>query len=557
MSALAALVAWSLRQRAVVLVAMLLLVALGVRSALQLPIDAVPDITTVQVQIITAAPALSPVEVEQYISIPVERAMSGLPQTEEIRSVSKYGLSVVTVVFTDDTDIYFARQLVNERMREAEAAIPKNYGAPELGPISTGLGEIFQFTIRGEGHSLMELEELLDWYIGPQLRTVPGVVEVNSVGGENREYQVFLKPERLQALGLSIGDVAEALARSNFNAGGGYIERYQEHFVIGSDGLVKSREDLERVVLGATPQGIPITVATVGEVRFGPKLRRGAATRDGEGEVVLGMCLMLTGENARVVTQGIKEKLAALQPTLPPGVVIEPFYDRTTLVLHTIETAAVNLAEGAALVILVLLLLLGNLRAGLVVAATIPLAMLLAVIAMNALGLSGNLMSLGAIDFGIIVDGAVIVVENATRRLSEATRRAGRALSRAERIAVIEEATLEVRKAAVFGEMVIAVVYLPILALSGIEGKLFHPMAYTVLLALAGAFVLSLTVVPVLTSYLVRPGPEERETWLLRAAHRLYTPTLDLALRFRGLTITAGVLALAGAVALFARLGAQ
>lgn len=557
MQLLAALVAWSLRQRAVVLVAMLLFVALGIRSALELPIDAVPDITTVQVQIITAAPALSPVEIEQYISIPVERVMSGLPRSEEIRSVSKYGLSVVTVVFREDTDIYFARQMVDERMRVVSGDILEAHGTPEVGPISTGLGEIYQFTIRGEGRSLMELEELLDWYIGPQLRSVPGVVEVNSVGGENREYQVILKPERLKALGLSVGDVAAALGRSNANAGGGYIERHQEHFVIGSDGLVKSREDLERVVLGATPQGVPITVATVGEVIFGPKLRRGAATRDGEGEVVLGMCLMLTGENARVVTQGIKAKLAALQPTLPEGVVIEPFYDRERLVSHTIRTAAVNLAEGAALVILVLLLLLGDLRAGLVVAATIPLAMLFAVIVMNAAGLSGNLMSLGAIDFGLIVDGAVIVVENATRRLSEASRRAGRALSKAERVAVIEDATLEVRGAAVFGEIVIAVVYLPILALSGTEGKLFHPMAYTVLFALAGAFVCSLTVVPVLTSYLVRPDPEARETWLLRAAHRLYAPVLDRALRWRALTITLGVATLVATVALFSRLGAQ
>jgi cobalt-zinc-cadmium resistance protein CzcA len=557
MNLLSAIVAWSLRNRALVLVATLLFIVVGVRAALQLPIDAVPDVTNVQVQIITAAPALSPVEVEQYISIPVERAMSGLPKTTQVRSVSKYGLSVVTVVFHDGTDIYFARQLINERMREATEAVPAAYGKPEMGPISTGLGEIFQFTVRGENHSLMELEELLDWYIGPQLRTVPGVVETNSFGGENREYQVMLRPERLQALGLSIGDVVEALEQSNANAGGGYIERNSEQVVIGSNGLVRSREDLERVVLGATPQGVPITVASVGEVRFGPKLRRGAATQDGEGEVVIGVALMLMGENSRTVTQGIKDKLKALEPTLPAGVRIEPYYDRTRLVDRTIKTVGVNLAEGAGLVVLILLLVLGNLRAGLVVATTIPLSMMFALIVMNAVGLSGNLMSLGAIDFGLIVDGSVIVVENATRRLSEASRRAGRRLSTDEQTQVIQDSTLEVRGAAVFGEIIIAIVYLPILALTGMEGKLFHPMAYTVLLALGGAFIFSLTVVPVLTSYFVKPHPDERETLLVRAVHRIYSPALHLAVRWRWATMTVGLMALAAGVGLFSRLGAQ
>jgi cobalt-zinc-cadmium resistance protein CzcA len=557
MNLLSAIVAWSLRNRALVLVATLLFIVVGLRAALQLPIDAVPDVTNVQVQIITAAPALSPVEVEQYISVPVERAMSGLPRMTQVRSVSKYGLSVVTVVFDDDTNIYFARQLINERMREASEAVPAAYGTPEMGPISTGLGEIFQFTVCGEQHSLMELEELLDWYIGPQLRSVPGVVETNSFGGENRQYQIVLRPERLQAMHLSVGEVAEALEQSNANAGGGYIERNQEQLVIGSNGLVRSREDLERVVLGATPQGVPITVSSVGEVRFGPKLRRGAATQDGEGEVVVGVALMLMGENSRTVTQGIKDKLAALEPTLPEGVRIEPFYDRTRLVDRTIATVGTNLLEGAALVVLVLLLVLGDLRAGLVVATTIPLAMLFAVIVMNAVGLSDNLMSLGAIDFGLIVDGSVIVVENAARRLSEASRRAGRRLPAGERMQVIQDSTLEVRGAAVFGEIIIAIVYLPILALTGMEGKLFHPMAYTVLLALGGAFIVSLTVVPVLTSYFVKAHPDGRETPLIRAVHHIYTPALRLALRWRWATMTAGLMVLAGGVALFGRLGAQ
>ncbi len=557
MNLLSAIVAWSLRSRAVVLLAVLFFILLGLRAATRLPIDAVPDVTNIQVQVITAAPALSPVEIEQYISIPVERSMSGLPKVTEIRSLSKYGVSVVTVVFDDDTDIYFARQLINERMAEAREAVPAAYGNPEMGPISTGLGEIFQFTLRSDTQDLMQLEELLDWYIAPQLRTVRGVVEVNSFGGQNREYQVVLRPERLQSLGLSVGDVSAALEKSNANAGGGYIEHNQEHFVIGSEGLVTNREDLERVVVGATPQGVPITIGALGEVRFGGKLRRGAATQDGEGEVVVGVAMMLMGENSRTVTQAIKDRLAELEPTLPPGTRIEPFYDRARLVDRTIRTVAVNLLEGAGLVILVLLLLLGDLRAGIVVATTIPLAMLFAVIVMSAIGASGNLMSLGAIDFGLIVDGAVIVVENAVRRLADAQQASPTPLTRDQRIAVVQDATLEVRGATVFGEIIIAIVYLPILALSGVEGKLFHPMATTVLLALAGAFICSLTVVPVLTSYLVRPKPGGHETWLLRQVHRLYVPVLNAAMRLRWLTLALGAAGVAAGLLLFTRLGAQ
>jgi cobalt-zinc-cadmium resistance protein CzcA len=551
------LVRWSLRNRPVVVVATVLFVLLGLRAALLLPIDAVPDVTNVQVQVITTAPALSPVEIEQYVTIPVERAMAGIPKTVQVRSISKYGLSVVTVVFRDDTDIYFARQLVSERMRTAESAIPAQYGKPEMGPVTSGLGEIYQFTVENDRLSLMQIEEILDWQIGPQLKTVPGVVELNSFGGQNRQYQVLLDPARLQASGVSVSDVARALEQSNANAGGGYIEHNREHFVIGTDGLVKNLDDLRRVVIGATPQGVPITVATVGDVQFGPRLRLGAATKDGKGEVSVGLALMLMGENSRVVTQAVKAKIASILPSLPEGTRVVPFYDRSLLVNRTIGTVAKNLLEGAVLVIGVLLLLLGDLRAGVVVATTIPLSLLCAVVVMNAAGLSGNLMSLGAIDFGLIVDGAVIVVENAVRRLTEKQRAEGRILASGERVAVIEQATLEVRSASVFGEAIIAIVYVPILALTGIEGKLFHPMATTVLLALAGAFVLSLTLVPVLTSYLVRPKLEARETWILRKAHSLYLPILDGALRHRWLTITLGVAALAGAAGLFTRIGAE
>ncbi|HEX2571105.1 MAG TPA: CusA/CzcA family heavy metal efflux RND transporter [Polyangia bacterium] len=557
MRLLDAVVAWCLENRPLVIAATLLLCLLGVQAAITLPIDAVPDVTNVQVQVITASPALAPVEVEQYVTVPVERAMAGLPRVAEIRSLSKYGLSVVTIVFWDDTDIYLARQLVSERMREAEDAIPAQYGRPTMGPITSGLGEIFQFTVRGEGHSLMELEETLDFYIGPQLRLVPGVVEVNSFGGQNKEYQVVLDPSRLQAAGLSVEEVVRALERTNANAGGGYIERHREQLVIGSLGQVKSLEDLRTVVVGATREGVPITIANVGEVRFGPKIRRGAATMDGQGEVVVGVALMLLGENSRTVTEAVKAKIAALQPTLPRGMRIEPFYDRAVLVDRTIGTVAKNLAEGAALVILVLFVLLGDLRAGLIVAATIPLAMLLAILLMRATGTSGNLMSLGAIDFGLIVDGAVIIVENAVRRLGAARRERGRPLLPAERVALVREAAVEVRSASIFGELIIAIVYLPILALRGIEGRLFHPMAKTVLFALLGALVLSLTVIPVLASYFLHPSEGAHETWLMRRLERLYRPLVGGVLGWRALTLALGCVVLGAGALVATRLGAE
>ena len=557
MAFLSAIVAWSLRNRPVVLLATLLFALFGARAASSLPIDAVPDITNVQVQIITAAPALSPVEVEQYVTVPVERAMAGIPRTTEVRSVSKYGISLVTVVFRDGTDIYFARQVVNERMREVQEAVPARYGKPEMGPISSGLGEVFQFTVQNPDMTLMQLAELLDWQIGPQLRMVPGVVEVNSFGGEDRQYQVVLDPKRLQAAGVSVAQVVAALEKSNANAGGGYIEHNREHFVIGSDGLVKDLDDLRRVVIGATPQGVPITIATVGDAVFGPRLRRGAASKDGKGEVAIGVALMLMGENSRTVTQAIKDKLAAIQPSLPRGTKVEAFYDRSVLVDRTIATVGRNLLEGAVLVIGVLLILIGDLRAGLVVATTIPLSLLFAVVVMNASGMSGNLMSLGAIDFGLLVDGAVIIVENAVRRLSERQHTLGRALSATEQTETVQSATLEVRAASVFGEAIIAIVYLPLLALTGVEGKLFRPMATTVLLALAGAFVLSLTLIPVLTSYLVKPKPGQHETWLLRKLHAAYVPCFRAAMRSRRLTVSIGLLMLVGGALLFTRIGAE
>jgi cobalt-zinc-cadmium resistance protein CzcA len=554
---LGAIVRWSLQNRVTVLVATLIFVAVGVRSAIALPVDAVPDPTNVQVQIITTAPALSPVEIEQYVTVPVERSMAGLPHSTEVRSISKYGVSVVTVAFKDGTDVYFARQLVNERMAEAQEAVSAQYGKPQMGPISSALGEVYQFVLRNERLSAMELSEQLDWYLAPQLRQVPGIVEVNTFGGEDRQYQVVLEPGRLQATGVSISQVIDALQRSNANAGGGYIEHNREHFVIGTDGLVKSLDDVRNVVIGATPQGVPITVATVGDVRFGPRLRRGAATKNGEGEVVVGVVLMLLGENARSVTESVKAKLKELEPSLSPGTRIEPFYDRAAMVDRTIKTVGTNLLEGALLVMLVLFLLLGDWRAGLVVAVTIPLSLLFAITVMNAFGLSGNLMSLGAIDFGLLVDGAVIIVENTVRRLTERAKASERPLTEEEQLGVVESATLEVRAASVFGEAIIAIVYLPVLALIGTEGKLFRPMAITVLLALLGAFILSLTLVPVLTSYFVKPSHSHQDTWLLRKAHALYEPLFARSMKHRAITIGVSVVLLVAALAGFTRLGAE
>lgn len=553
---LEAIVRASLRNRPLVVAGTAILVALGAMAVTRLPIDAVPDVTNVQVQIITAAPALSPLEVEQYVTFPVERGLGGIPELRELRSVSRYGLSVVTAVFNDGTSIYFARQQVGERLREIAEAIPSRYGRPELGPISTALGEVYQFVVRGKGRSLMELETLLDWTLVPQLRMVPGVNELNSFGGEDKQYEVRLDPRKLASAGLGLSDVIEALSKSNANAGGGYIERNREAVLIRAQGLITSLDDVRNVVVAATPKGAPITVGALGAVDFAPRLRRGAATMNGEGEVVVGVALMLLGENSRVVTQRVKERIEQVMKTLPEGVSIEAFYDRSELVDRTIRTAVKNLAEGAALVIGVLFFLLGSLRAGLVVAVAIPLAMLAAVFGMYLSGTSGNLMSLGAIDFGLIVDGAVIIIENASRRLTEQMRAAPGPLGREERDAVIASAAVEVQSASVFGVFIIAIVYVPVLLLTGIEGKLFRPMAATVLFALAGAFVLSLTLMPVLASLFLR-GEREQEPRLLVWARKLLDPALARAQRHPAFVIGGGAAILIAAVIGFRLLGAE
>jgi heavy metal efflux system protein len=552
------LVDLSLENRVIVLMMTFLFVIFGINSSYHLKMDAVPDVTTIQVQIITSAPSLSPLEIEQYITYPVERAMAGIPHLEEVRSISRYGLSVVTIVFLDGTDIYWARQLVGERMKEVNEVIPKGYGTPMMGPISTGLGEIYQFTLESDRHTIMELTTLLNWYVNPLLKTVPGIVEVNTFGGETKQYQIKVSPEKMQALGLSLSDISHALWKNNAAMGGGYIEHDREHYLIGSNGLLKSIEDLEKVNLGKTKSGTPITVGMVGTVEIGKKLRLGAVSKDNKGETVGAMALMLMKENSLKVTESIKEKVNSITPFLPEGVRLVPFYDRSSMVKKTIQTVVINLLEGAILVVLLLFFLLGNVRAGLVIAITIPLAMLFAIILMNLRGLPGNLMSMGAVDFGLVVDGAVIIIENSIRRLGIEETKLNRSLTETERIHVIRNATLEVRKATIFGETIIGIVYLPILTMNGVEGKMFAPMAITVLFALMGAFVLSLTVVPVLATYFIRSdNHSEKETpFFLWATHH-YEKILQIFLKEKKKVLysTFGFFCLT--LILFSRLGGE
>ncbi|GHG96495.1 CusA/CzcA family heavy metal efflux RND transporter [Comamonas sp. JC664] len=551
------LIHFSIQNRVLVFILTGVLIGFGLNALRHLPIDAVPDVTNVQVQVLTSSPGLGPVEVERFITIPVETAMSGLPDTEEIRSVSKFGLSVVTIVFKEHVDIYFARQLIQERLASAKEDIPEGYGSPEMGPISTGLGEIYQFEVRGQGQSAMELRSILEWQISPRLRAVPGVVEVNAFGGELKTYEVQVDPARLSAYGLSLSRLFEALAQNNANAGGASIARGPEQVLVRGEGLVESLEDIRVIVLATSDQGVPVFVRDVAEVTFAPQVRQGAVTRDGRGEVVTGIVMMLIGQNSREVVNAVKAEVERIRPSLPPGVTLDTFYDRTDLVRKTIQTVATNLLEGGLLVIVVLFLMLRNLRAGLLAAAAIPLSMLCAFIGMRALGVSGNLMSLGAIDFGLIVDGALIIVENAVRHIAERSHALGRELTLEERDDVVYHSAVEVRQAAAFGEVIIGVVYLPILALSGIEGKMFKPMAITVICALAGAFVLSLTFVPALASVLLPRKTQERESFIVTGARRVYEPALAWCLRKRTVVVSVAAGLLVASLATVPFLGAE
>lgn len=531
------IVQFSVQRRWLVLFMTLLIAGVGAYNVFRLNIDAVPDITNVQVQINTEAEGFSPLEVEQRITYSIENAMAGLPNLDYTRSLSRYGLSQVTVVFEEDTDIYLARQLIIERLQGTRSELPAAI-EPQMGPIATGLGEIFTYIVRaqpdaskadGSPYSAEDLRTIQDWIIRPQLVKVPGVTEINSIGGYEREYQVAPDPAKLLAYKVSLTELSEALIRNNQNAGAGYIERNGEQWLVRSPGQLTSLEDIRNVII-TKRDDTPIRVADVAEVFYGKQLRTGAATFDGE-ETVLGTAMMLIGENSRVVAKAVAERLEQVNQSLPEGVVAEAVYDRTTLVDKTLKTVQKNLFEGALLVIVVLFLLLGNVRAALITALVIPLSMLFAITGMVSHRVSGNLMSLGAIDFGLIVDGAVIVVENALRRLGLAQQRLGRLLSLSERLAEVTASTREVFNPAVFGMFIIMLVYLPIFALSGVEGKMFHPMAFTVVAALIGALIFAITFVPAAVAIFITGNVAERENPLMRMARWIYQPLLGFSLK--------------------------
>lgn len=512
--------------------------ALGVYNYERLPIDAVPDITNVQVQINTTAPGYSPVETEQRITFPVETALAGMPKLDYTRSISRYGLSQVTAVFKDGTDIYFARQLISERLVEAKSSLPADI-SPSMGPIATGLGEIFLYTVsasEGVENDPMYLRTVQDWVVRPQLRQTPGVVEVNTIGGYTKQFHVTPEPVALRAYDLTYPDIVDALLRNNNNVGAGYIERSGGQYLVRSPGQVATLDDLRKITV-THRNGVPISLGEVAEINLGSELRAGAATQDGQ-EVVLGTVFMLVGENSRAVAAATAERLEEIKATLPPGVQVNALYDRTTLVDETIRTVATNLTEGALLVVVILFLLLGSWRGALLTAAVIPVSMLMTITGMVESGLSANLMSLGALDFGLIVDGAVIIVENCLRRLGEAHRQNGGELELQERLDTVYEATREVIRPAVIAITIILIVYLPILTLTGVEGKMFRPMALTVMIALFSALVLSVTAVPAAVALFVRSGHAENENRIMRFAHKLYGPSLQFSLRHRWIIVS-------------------
>lgn len=563
------IIEFSIRWRLFIVLLAVGLIGAGVWGVIGLPIDAVPDVTNNQVQINTVAPSFTPAEMEQYVTFPLETAMSSLPRKQELRSISQFGLSQVTITFPDDVDIYQARQLVLERLIEVGRELPSGV-TPTLAPVSTGLGEVVQFSLRSTDgkQSLMELRTLLDWFVKPQLRTVPGVIEVNGFGGQERQYEVLVDPSKLVSYGLTLKQVTDALEQNNANVGGGYLEQGGEQQLVRGVALVQNIRDIENVVVSAS-KGTPIFVREVAAVRLGSQLRQGAATRNGQGETVVGVAMLLKGENSRVVAERVAERLQQLAKALPPGVKIDVFYNRRTLVDQTVHTAVKNLIEGGLVVIAVLFLFLLQIRAGLIVSSAIPLAMLMAILGMRYFQISANLMSLGAIDFGLVVDAAVIIVENCVRRLAEERRRLSRVLTGEERRKIIFDASVEVRRASQFGEILIIAAYLPIVSLAGIEGKMFRPMAFTVILALAGALVLSLTVIPAMSALFLReprklhPVNEsaeaamEDENPLVRWLQRLYRPLLRFTTSHPWITAGSAALFVVLCAALFPLLGAE
>ncbi len=524
---------FSLRNRAVVLVAMLVVIVAGGWSLQYIDIDAFPDTTPVMVQINTTAPSLAPEEVERQITFPIEQVISGLPGLEKLRSISKFGLSQVVVVFEDSTDIYFARQLINERLTTVE--LPTGIERPKMGPVSTGLGEVFHYIVRLEGvdisalprdrqvEKLTELRTVHDWIVKPQLRTVSGTAEVNSWGGYEKQYQVRIDPDRLIKHGILFDQVVTAVRENNRNVGGGNITQNSQMLLVHGLGRTVNIEQIENIVIKAS-DGVPICVRDVASVEIGHEIRRGAVTADGQGEVVYGLGFMLMGENSHEVTNKLKTKMEEIKSTLPPGVEVETVYDRTELVDYVIETVQKNLFEGGLLVIAILFLFLGNLRAGLIVALAIPLSMLFAFSGMLRFSIAASLLSLGSIDFGLVVDSSVVMVENCVRKMSHGIPTGKTKLD------VIRDAAIEVRKPTMFGELIIMIVYLPILTLTGVEGKLFRPMALTVIFALGGSMIMSLTLMPVLASYFLPKRIQEREPWLIRLAKKIYRPILHFTM---------------------------
>ena len=548
---------YSLRHRWLMLALVAGASVLGVFNYERLPIDAVPDITNVQVQINTTAPGYSPIEAEQRITFPVETALAGVPRLEYTRSISRYGLSQVTAVFEDGTDIYLARQLIGERLVEVQASLPDNI-TPHMGPIATGLGEIFMYTVsakEGIESDPMYLRTVQDWIVRPQLRQTPGVVEVNTIGGYTKQFHVLADPSALRAYDLTFSDVVDVLLRNNSNVGAGYIEKSGGQYLLRSPGQVGSLADIESITV-THRNGVPIPLREVATIELGAELRSGAATQNGE-EVVLGTVFMLVGENSRTVAASTARQLDEINKSLPPDVELNPVYDRTKLVDKTIRTVAKNLIEGALLVIIILFLLLGNWRGALLTAAVIPVSMLMTITGMVESGLSANLMSLGALDFGLIVDGAVIIVENCLRRLGEERRERVDEIPFAERLEIVREATREVIKPAVVAITIIMIVYLPILTLSGVEGKMFRPMALTVMIALFAALVLSITVVPAAVALFVRTGHANRENYIMMAAHRIYAPALRFALRFRWGIVSGAIVVVLSAGLLASRMGTE
>jgi len=538
------LISFAIAQRWLVMLAVSGMAAFGIYNYQKLPIDAVPDITNVQVQINTAAPGYSPLETEQRITYPIETVMAGLPHLEQTRSLSRYGLSQITVIFKDGTDIYFARQMISERIQEARQNLPPGI-TPAMGPISTGLGEIYLWTVEakegakkpdGSAYTPTDLREIQDWIIKPQLRNVPGVTEINTIGGFAKEYQVAPVAERLASYGLNLQDIVTALERNNGNVGAGYIEKRGEQLLIRAPGQVQSIADIGNIILGNV-QGVPIRIRDVGEVQIGRELRTGAATENGR-EVVLGTVFMLIGQNSRTVSQAVDKKMVEINRSLPEGVKAVTVYDRTVLVDKAINTVKKNLLEGAVLVIVVLFLFLGNFRAALITAMVIPLSMLFTFSGMVTYKVSANLMSLGALDFGIIVDGAVVIVENCVRRLAHAQAGKGRPLNRSERFHEVFAAAKEARRPLIFGQLIIMVVYLPIFALSGVEGRMFHPMAFTVVIALVGAMILSITFIPAAVALFIGDKVAEKENVLMQAAKRWYAPALDYVMANKPVVLT-------------------